>query len=227
MMPNIGFRVRSNFKRPARDLVEKFRGLPVANIADCMNRISCLDAAIVPFNRTPLLGCALTVRSTGGDNLLFHKALDLAQAGDVIVVADGGTPNRSCCGEIMVKYAISRGLAGFIVDACIRDRYAIAELDFPVYARGVTPNGPYKNGPGEINFPASCGGIVINPGDILIGDGDGVVVIKPEEAAELAETTRKVFEKEEKSMADIDAGRGMDRTWIDKFLAEKNCEFVD
>jgi regulator of RNase E activity RraA len=226
-MSNIGFRIRSSFKRPPRELVERFRGLPVANIADCMNRISCLDVGIIPFNRTPLIGCAFTVRSTGGDNLLFHKALDTAQPGDVIVAADGGTLNRSCCGEIMVRYAMSKGLAGFIVDACIRDAYAIGELDFPVYARGATPNGPYKNGPGEINFPVSCGGIVIDPGDIVIGDGDGVVVIKPEQAVEIAEIARKVFQKEEKSMEDISAGKGLDRAWVDELLKAKNVEFVD
>ncbi len=225
-MSNIGFRIRPDFQRPDRRLIEAFEGLPVANIADCMNRISCIAPPIRPFNKAKLLGCALTVRSTGGDNLLFHKALDLAKPGDVIVVADGGTDRRSCCGEIMVQYAISKGLAGFVVDACIRDSDAIAELDFPVYARGVTPNGPYKNGPGEINFPVSLCGIVICPGDILIGDGDGVAVVKPEDAGELAAVTRKVFEKETKFLEDIAAGRGLNRSWVDRMLTEKGCELV-
>ena len=225
-MANIGFRIKSDFERPSKELIEAFRGLPVANIADCMNRISCMDARLVPSNKTPLLGCALTVRSTGGDNLLFHKALDLAKPGDIIVIADGGTDQRSCCGEIMVQYALSKGIGGVVVDACIRDADALSQLDFPVYSRGVTPNGPYKNGPGEINMPISCGGMVVCPGDILVGDGDGVVVIKPEDAKELAEMTRKVLEKETKLLEDIAAGRGMDRSWIDKTLQAMGCEYL-
>ena len=227
-MSNAGFRIKSSFMRPDKELIEAFRGIPVANIADCMNRSACLSSFIKPVNKAPLLGSAFTVRSSGGDNLLFHKALDLAKPGDVLVIADGGTPERSCCGELMVQYAISRGIAGFIVDGCIRDSGELAELDFPVYAKGATPNGPYKNGPGEINLPVSCGGMVICPGDILVGDADGVAVIKPDEARELADAARKVLVKETGVMEGILSGKGLgDRSWIDKALIEKGCEFID
>lgn len=222
-MPNVGFRIIADFARPERALIEGFRGLPVANIADCMNRMSCVDGSIRPFNKTPLLGCAFTVKATGGDNLLFHKALDMAAPGDVLVIAGGGTMLRSYCGEIMVRYAISKGLAGFIIDGCIRDADAIEGIPFAVYAKGVTPNGPYKNGPGEIGLPVSFGGQVICPGDILVGDGDGIAVIKPEEAAELIEKTRNTSQTEAQALADITAGKGLDRVWIDKILSEKNC----
>ena len=222
-MANIGFRIRREIDRPSRELIEGFKGLPTSNIADCMNRLSCLSSVIRPYSKAPLMGSALTVRCTGGDNLLFHKALDMAIPGDVLVIADGGTEQRSCCGEIMVRYAIWRGLAGFVVDGCIRDTDAIAELDFPVYARGVTPNGPYKNGPGEINFPVSCGGVVIHPGDILIGDCDGIAVIRPEEAKTLAGEVRKLTEKEGNILANI---ASLERSWVDKALADKGCEFV-
>ncbi|HQL37430.1 MAG TPA: RraA family protein [Bacillota bacterium] len=224
-MANVGFRINREIKRPDRKLIEGFRGLPVANIADCMNRITCVDSSIRPFNKAPLLGCAFTVKTTCGDNLMFHKALDMAQPGDVIVVAGGGTMERSYCGEIMVEYAKFKRLAGFIIDGCIRDFDSISKSDFPVYAKGVTPNGPFKNGPGEIGYPVSFGSQVVFPGDILVGDGDGVVIIKPEEASELIEKTMKIFRNEEKILEDIAKGNGMDRSWVDKLLKEKSCEF--
>lgn len=208
-------RIKMDFERPDPALVELFRGIPVANIADSMNRMSALDATIFPMNHAPMLGVALTVKSTGGDNLLFHKAIDLAKPGDIIVVAGGGNTNRSYAGEIMARYAASKGIAGFVVDGCMRDRDAIAKLDFPVYSVGVTPNGPYKNGPGEINFPVACAGQIIHPGDILVGDGDGVVVICPQEAAELAEKARQVMINEAQQLASISEGRGLPREWVD------------
>ncbi len=226
-MSSIGFRIKKDFDRPDNSLVEAFRDLPVANIDDCMNRTACLDSGLRPFNKTPLLGTAFTVRTTGGDNLMMHKALDMAQPGDIIVVASEMNELRASCGEIMVRYAMSRGIKGFIIDGCIRDSAEIAEIDFPVYARGVIPNGPYKNGPGEIGFPIAIGSIIIKPGDILVGDADGIVVIDPKEAEMLAAETRKVTESEHKSMIDIAEGKGLNREWIDKALTAKGCIYVD
>jgi len=226
-MSAIGFRIKREFERPDRKLVDAFKDLPVANIDDCMNRTACLDPGIRPFNKTPLLGTAFTVRCTGGDNLMMHKALDMAQPGDIIVVSSEMNQLRASCGEIMVRYAMSRGIAGFVIDGCIRDSDEIAGINFPVYARGVTPNGPYKNGPGEIGFPVSIGSIVIDPGDILIGDGDGVIVIKPEDAGALAEETKKVTANERKSLEDIAAGKGLNREWVEKALYAKGCIYID
>ncbi|MGI6084783.1 MAG: RraA family protein [Acetivibrionales bacterium] len=215
-MSSYNLKIKKNITRPKKELLELFRDIPVANIADCMNRMSCLDSKIFPLNRAKLLGTAFTVKATNGDNLLFHKALDMAQPGDVIVVAGGGTITRSYAGEIMVRYAMMKGLAGFIVDGCMRDRDSIAEInEFPVYCIGVTPNGPYKNGPGEIGYPVSCAGQVICPGDILVGDGDGVVVIHPDEAEKLAAEARAVSIKEEKDIADIINRKYVKRDWID------------
>jgi len=225
---SIGCRIRKNIIRPNKKLIEAFRGIPVANIDDCMNRIACLDANIQPINHTPLLGVAFTVRCPAGDNLMLHKAMDLAKPGDVIVVAAAGSMSRSICGDIMSTYCKSRGVVGFIIDGCIRDHDELsAYTDFAVYARGVTPNGPYKNGPGEINFPVSVGGIVITPGDILIGDGDGVVVIRPEEAAGLAKAAAIVHDKEEKQLTAIRNGKEYPRPFVDEVLKRINVEYVD
>lgn len=122
----IGCRIRRDFPRPEKKLVEAFCGLPVANIDDCMGRLAAVDAGLKNLNRAPLLGVAFTVRCPEGDNLMFHKAMDLAKPGDVLVIAAGGSPNRALCGEIMAAYAWSRGLAGFVVDGCVRDQDALA-----------------------------------------------------------------------------------------------------
>jgi len=150
---NIGFRIYTKIERPSRELVEGFKDIPVANIADNMGRISCVDSYIKPFNHVGLLGTAFTVKAPLGDNLMFHKAIDMAQPGDIIVVDGEADMNHSLCGEIMFRYAMSRGIAGFLIDGCIRDAASLKDLDFSVYARGVNPKGPYKNGPGEINIP--------------------------------------------------------------------------
>ena len=127
----------------------------------------------------------------------------------------------------MSSYAQSRGLAGIIIDGCVRDSDTLSEMDFPVYAKGVTPNGPYKNGRGEMNFPVSFAGIVINPGDIIVGDSDGLIAVKPEYAKELAELAKTYHASEEKQMEGILNRGEWPRSWVDSKLAEVGFEFVD
>ena len=224
----VGCRIKRNFERPDKELVEAFRGIPVANIDDQCGRIAAVDASIYPLNpKARLLGTAFTVNAPAGDNLLFHKALDMAQPGDVIVLANKGSMSRSLCGEIMSSYAKSRGLAGIIIDGCVRDSYALSQMDFPVYAKGVTPNGPYKNGPGEMNFPVSFAGIIINPGDTIVGDSDGLIAIRPEFAKELAEKARAYHAGEEKQLEGIHTRGEWPRPWVDETLEKVGFEFVD
>ena len=207
-------------------MVDEFKGLPVANIADCMNRLASINAGLRPYNQAPLLGTALTVRVPGGDNLMFYKAIELAQPGDVLVIAAGGALDRALCGEIMVNYARKKGVAGFVIDGCIRDSGIISGLDFPVYAKGLTPNGPYKNGPGEIGLPVAMGGQVICSGDIIVGDADGLLTVKPEEAIGLVAEAKAVSAKEEMMLADIEAGRGLDLAWLEQALTAKGCQLI-
>lgn len=225
-MANVGLRIRKNINRPPKELIDGFAGLPVANIADMMNRMFCLDAKIRPMNAAPLCGPAFTISTRPGDNLLLHKALDMAQPGDILVVAAQGDLTNSIMGELMALWAIKRGLGGFIFDGAIRDVGTLKNMGMPIYASGITPAGPYKDGPGEINFAVSCGGVVINPGDILVGDEDGVVVIKPEDAPELLKKAQAKNLAEQKTMEEIE-NMAWDRTWIDKALAERGCEYVD
>ncbi len=196
---DIGNRIYTEIKRPDKILVEQFRNIPASNIGDMMNRLYCMRENISRIGKTTacLLGTAFTVKVPDGDNVFVHRALDLAQAGDVIVIDGNGCTSRSLMGEIMFTYAQNKGIAGIIVDGAIRDSDALKELDIPVYAAGITPQGPYKNGPGEINVPVSCGGQVVFPGDILVGDADGICVIRASEAEKIVDAVHKKFDGEQ------------------------------
>ncbi len=226
-MSNISCKIITNFTRPDKSVIELFRTLPVANIDDCMSRTAAIHNAIRPMNNARLLGPAFTIKVPEGDNLMFHAAMDMAKEGDVIVIDAGGLTTRAIFGELMINYCISRKLGGVIVDGSIRDNDAISEMDFPVYARAISPNGPYKNGPGEINSPISFGGVVVNPGDIVIGDGDGIIFVKPEEAVSLAEKVRAVAAKEAQIMDDILTKGSYVRPWVDDLLKNIGCEIID
>jgi RraA family protein len=172
-----------------------------------------------------MLGTAFTVKAPAGDNLMFNRAIDLALPGDVLVVDGGASLERALCGEIMISHAKYRGLAGFVINGCVRDIDAIASIDFPVFAIGNNPNGPLKNGLGEINVPVVAGGMAILPGDILIGDIDGVVVVRPRDAIEVAAKAVKQNEGERKLLESIAAGT-WDRSSFAAVLAEKGCEII-
>ncbi len=223
-MANVGFRQYLSINRPGKKLVELFAGIPTPNIDDNMNRIYGLHG-LKPYNTAPLLGIAYTVKCPAGDNLLFNRAIDLAQPGDILVIDAGGATERALCGEIMVTHAMKRKLGGFIINGCIRDVEAIGQMNFPIYAMGVNPNGPLKNGPGEINVPVVAGGMAIMPGDILVGDADGLVVVRPSDAEEVAAKARKQNENEQKLLATIEAGQ-WDRSGLAKALENKGCEII-
>lgn len=180
-------RIYNNILRVEKEKVEAFRGLPVTNIADCMGRISCIDQSIRLFNRVSLLGSAFTIKVPCGDNLMLHKAIELAQAGNILVVNVFGRLGRSLCGPWMIETARQKGILGFVIEGCVRDCDDISKFDnFSCYARGIQPNGSYKNGPGEINVP------------VAIGDQNGLVVISPKDTDIVAAAAHKVFAAEEK-----------------------------
>mgnify|MGYP005762654415 CR=1 FL=1 len=214
-------------QRPDREIVERFRGLPVANIDDCMNRTAALRQTIRPINKAPLLGTAFTVKVAEGDNLFFHKAMDMAQPGDIIVVSNDEDQTRSLMGEIMFSYAkYQRKLGGLVLDGPVRDVDALREMDLPVYATGSTPGGPHKEGPGEINVPIACGGISVYPGDIIVADADGIIVIPLKDAPAVLEAARKFHEQD---AAKVEAAKNgtSNRAWVKKTLEAKNTEFID
>ena len=229
MSISYGCRIYKDFKRPDLALLEQFRGMPVANIDDNMQRVAAVDSAIKPIGyKGQMVGVAFTVRVPQGDNLMFHAAMDMAQPGDIIVIDAGGFDNRAIFGELMCTYLKTRGILGIICDGAIRDYGGLAAMeDFRVYARAVTPNGPYKNGPGEINTPVVIGGKIVYPGDIVVADDDGVLFIRPEEAEEIAAATRAVEAKEADIMKHILEDGTYIRPWVDKKLAEIGCVTID
>lgn len=226
---SIGFRVFLQRNLPSPEVVEGFRSLPPANVADCMGRLSAISSEIKLLSSPRdglMIGVALTVKARPGDNLMIHKALNMAGPGDIIVVSNEGDRSQSLVGEIIVTYAQYKGLAGLVFDGPIRDIDAISEMEIPVYGTGTTPGGPFKEGPGEVNVPIACGGMHINPGDILLGDADGVIVIPRDDAASLLEIARK-FSAGDRAKVLAAANGSADRSWVDKTLATKNCEIID
>ena len=216
---SVGCKIIRDFERPAPELVARFKGMPVANIDDNMGRIAAVDTAIEPIGyKGQLLGTAFTVRVPQGDNLMFHAAMDLAKPGDVIVIDAGGFTDRAIFGELMSTYCRSRGIVGIVCDGAIRDRNGIAAMEnFHVYARSATPNGPYKNGPGEINVPVVIGGKLVRPGDIIID---------PAIADEIATATEGVEKKEADIMDHILNDGTYIRPWVDDKLKEIGCEII-
>lgn len=221
-----GFRIFTGINRPDPMLVDAFRGLPVANISDEMSRFGCLDGRLKPLNSTPLLGVAFTVKTPVADNLILHKAIDMAAPGDIIVVDAQGDNGTALIGEIMLRLAIKRRLGGLVIDGAVRDVDALRQMRFPIYAAGYTPKGPFKSGPGEINIPISCGGVVIEPGTILVGDADGLVAINPCDAMAVALAAQKKSRNEHTIFRQIET-ETLDRSWVDKSLAERGCEIID
>lgn len=221
-----GNRIIRDFVRPDKALVEAFRGIPAANIDDNMNRVAAVADRIRPLNHVPMVGTAFTVRVPQGDNLMFHAALDLAKPGDVIVIDADNSRDRAIFGGNMATYCQIRGIAGIVCDGAIRDVADLEALDMAVYATGTTPNGPYKNGPGEINVPISIGGVIVRPGDILVGDRDGVVVIPAECAEEILIAARKTVEKETNTLIKMKESGLYPRPWVDEKLKEIGCEII-
>ena len=206
--------------------MQAFTGIPAANIGDCMNRRACLHARIKPMNSLPLLGTAVTVKTAPGDNLLVYQAIEMASPGDIIMIDAQGEVSNAIIGELMIAWAKQRGIAGIVVDGAVRDAEAIKAMEISVYAAGVTPNGPFKNGPGEINGPITCGGIIVRAGDIIVGDADGIVVIEPKEAPELLKKVQATMDKEAKIMQDIQ-NMAWDLTWVKDTLIAKGCELIE
>jgi len=223
----IGFRIKKSRQKVSQDLADKFRSMPVANVSDSMSRMTAGGPRLRPMHSSgQLSGPALTVKTRPGDNLMLHKAIDMAEPGDIIVCDGGGDCTNSLMGEIMLKQAIKRGVAGFVLNGAIRDLDAFRELNLPVFAAGVSHRGPYKDGPGEINYSIAIEGMVINPGDLMIGDWDGVLVVAREDAAGVLAATEAKNAAEVVSMAEIEAGT-MDRSWVDASLDRLGCTYED
>jgi len=212
-----GFRILPFPPRIDSSLVNAFRGLASSNVADAMGRFNFMDPGIQPRSGLPLCGPAITVNARPGDNLMVHKALQLAEPGDIVVVSTNGNTTSAVFGELMCRTAVAQRLGGLVVDGAIRDAEGIAALGFPAFSRALTPGGCDKDGPGEINVPISCGGTVVMPGDIVVGDRDGLVVVPRAHAEEVLVLVGALAQRETKRVAEIKAG-GLFRAEIDESL---------
>ncbi|MEZ5798560.1 MAG: RraA family protein [Paracoccaceae bacterium] len=197
--------IRENPAAPAvpADLLRAYDGTATSIVSDCLDRLPGAVGLLPYHPGQAVAGTAFTVLTRSGDNAAIHRALELARPGDVLVVDGGGDVTQALIGEIIAQKAIAAGLAGFAIDGAIRDVDAIRRLDLPVYARAVTHRGPYKNGPGALNVPVCLGGMVVMPGDLILGDADGIVALSPARAAEILPEVRAKEEHERSKIAGI------------------------
>ena len=201
-------------------LTDPFGSVATPHLSDNLDRLAGITG-LQRFHRgRKLVGTAFTVKTRPGDNLAIYQALPSLKPGHVLVIDAGGAVNNAVVGDLMMTYIIQRGCAGVVVDGAVRDARAFFDADFPCYARATAHRGPYKSGPGVLNVPVAIAGQVVNPGDIIVGDEDGLVTFPQSDAARLLEAARRSAEKEEAIRAEILTGR-IEQSWLAPFLAKQ------
>jgi RraA family protein len=216
-----------NIPRPPPGLMRALGRFPTPDISDLLNRLYAVDPQISLLTdpRHRACGPACTVKVFPGDNLMVHKALDVLEPGDVVIVDAGGSAMNAVLGDLISTKAKHRGAAAFVVDGLVRDLPNIQEIDFPVFARGTTPIGPLHRGPGEINFPICCGGVVVNPGDVVVGDSMGVVVV-PQAIVE--DVLERLTAHDVASAAYFESVKkgSFSNAWVDQILTDLQCPMI-
>jgi regulator of RNase E activity RraA len=208
-----------DFERISPEIVKQASRYPSSIMADVAGRRGALHGRISPLSPSmKFAGPALTVEVRPGDNLMIHAALTIAKPGDVIVVDGKGDLSSALMGEIMSQQCLALGIAAVVIDGAVRDSEAIRELGFPVFAAGLNPNGPTKSVPGRLNHPISIGGVTVNPGDLIIGDADGVTVIECEKAAAMLPMAEQKVAAEKKRIAGIKARQALVPSWLNGAL---------
>src|SRR5260370_13423043 len=220
-MTGIGFRILPIPKRPDKKLLAELGKMVTPHLSDSMQRLYAGGPQLRPMhNGAKLCGPAFTVRTSPGDNLLVHKAIDTAEPGDVIVVDAGGFNDHAIIGELMSARAEQRGVGGMVIWGAIRDSAELRRGGFPVYASGVTHRGPYKNGPGEINVTIAIGRMTGHPRDLIGRDADGLVAVPQEHAEAILASAKAILAKQEGSMKQIRPSP-VDRSWVHHALNAK------
>ncbi|RDZ65662.1 dimethylmenaquinone methyltransferase [Haloferax sp. Atlit-12N] len=191
--------IEPDVERPDHELVEAFEEIPSTIVSDVTGNIGLtMDAGLRPaYDGVEMAGTAVTVKAAPGDNLIIHKAITMTEPGDVLIIDCDGYTDTGHVGELMCTSCQANGLAGLVIDGAYRDSREIAEMEFPVYGRGVNPQGPLKQDPGSINVTVSVGGVSVDPGDIVIGDDDGLAVIPREGAEEVLERAHEKLSAED------------------------------
>lgn len=217
----IGFRYRVHIERLDPVLYQELRQYSTCNLADGAGRGYSMDPGIHPYGKTKyIIGPAITVELPPGDNLMLNKAMAIAHPGDILVIKTMGTQNYSVIGGLLMRRMYELGIGGVVVDGCLRDVEDLEALDFPVFARGVQPVGSKKNGPGQVNFPIACGGVVVMPGDTVIADVNGVIVLPNEDVPDVLAVAKAKVAKEKIALEKIKAGELLPKD-VDEILAKK------
>ena len=221
----LGYRINPSERYVSQEIVEAYREIPTSIISDNMERLFAMESKIRPFHPKPIMvGHALTIHCPPGDNLVLQKAIEMAEPGDILVFNAGGDTTQAPVGEIVVSNCIRRGVVGLVIDGAVRDSDILPTLSIPVFAKGVTHRGCYKNGPGEINVTIACGGVVVRPGDLVVGDSDGIVIVPYEEAEGVLPKLLKKVEQEEQVLEQI-RNKTVDRSGVDQELRDKGYRF--
>jgi RraA family protein len=222
--PGVGFRIKRDFVRPNCDVTGMFEDFDVAEISDHLNRLYAVDCSIRSLSGGDrrLVGPACTVKVYPGDNLMVHKALDIAKPGDVVVVDARGSAANAVLGDTISMKAQHRGILGFVVDGYVRDLGEIQKLNYPVYARGDMPIGPLHRAPGEINYPVCCGGVVVTPGDVIIADRSGIVVLPRTCIEDLHRQLRLYKDRLATYLENVRKGK-FSNAWVDELLSNGRC----
>ena len=211
--------IRRDFDRVDPETVGAASAYATSILADVAGRRGALDGRIAPVAPgMRMAGPAFTVEVRAGDNLMIHAAMAMAKPGDVLVIDGKGDTTCALMGAIMLNACKKLGLAGVVIDAAVRDTDELRQLGFPVYAVGANPNGPTKFIPGRINWPISCGAVAIHPGDLIVGDADGVVTLEREKVASLLPLAAAKVADERKRIADILSGQDIRPKWLEAAL---------
>jgi 4-hydroxy-4-methyl-2-oxoglutarate aldolase len=223
----VALKINRRFERASESIVARFRSVSTGNICDGQGRSGALDYRIKPISRkASFAGVALTVETVPKDNLAPWAALDIAKPGDVVVISTGEYFASSVIGDVYVGMARNRGVLAIVTDGVVRDVEGINAVGIPVFACGVSPNSPWKNGPGGVGFPIVIGGMTVHAGDILVGDPDGVVIVSRMKAEEVAEELKAVLAKEAKMEADVKAGKSIPG-WLVEAYKAKGVRYID
>jgi 4-hydroxy-4-methyl-2-oxoglutarate aldolase len=223
----IALTIKRNFKRAGRKQVKQFMDLPTGNVCDAQGRIGALDYRIKPVSAmSQLCGTALTVDAGPRDNLAPWAALEIAKPDDIIFITTAEHLNCSVVGDIYAGMAKNAGVAGIVTDGVVRDLSGINEVGIPVFARGISPNSPWKNGPGRVGLPISIGGVAVKAGDIVVGDQDGIVIVAREKAADVGRAIKAVLAKEKQMEAGVQAGLTVP-AWLKEAYRTKGVQYQD
>jgi regulator of RNase E activity RraA len=208
-----------DFPRVSPEVVKQASQYASSIIADVAGRRGALDGRIAPLTpKTRLAGTAFTVEVRAGDNLMIHAAMQLAKPGDVLVIDGKGDTTCALMGTIMMNACVQLGIVGVVIDAAVRDSEEIVEMGFPAYSVGTNPNGPTKCTPGRINHPVSVGGVTVHPGDLVVGDADGVTIVEREKAPFMLELAAKKVADEQSRIAALRQGEDLRPAWVTQAL---------